>query len=384
MLAIESLSRDLNNLLQPLLVSAQLVAEITPPSRHILTIPSGERPGYRASLAQDGRSIENCRKHIQQLSTKLDEIDSACLSLEDTIYASVAPFNAMPTEIIEHIIHFAITTPKQAGRIVQLSLVCKLWNTLVFGMSELFVAPDWESWPDTFIAKWLSLSASRAITCEIPPSLVAFKSLVTSLPLLGSRITTLSIDVGNVDLGLFASLFDNYQALARLHSLTITGFYPQIDFSSASLPELDTLYTTESRVAIPTLPTLQNFGCRMYELEDFLSLLNVIGLCHSLQHVTLFISSLFVVNPMPTGKSWSTPDITHRSLTSLRFQGYSSGDTEFIRPYLRALGNFHLKGLELFDLGIATCKSILTELVSRASITCPLNDLSFDITRTQI
>ncbi|KAF8280598.1 hypothetical protein DL93DRAFT_1520691 [Clavulina sp. PMI_390] len=143
---------DLTKHLELLLGSLDCIHAISPPSSHVLRQPSMERPSTREFIALARKSISTCQMHVASISNILDRVLSICSNLDRSLHSCINPIESLPTELIQHIAEFAVESPSNCRRTLDLACVCKTWNTAIFSLSELFTDPDWVNWPADFVA----------------------------------------------------------------------------------------------------------------------------------------------------------------------------------------------------------------------------------------
>ncbi|KAF8309939.1 hypothetical protein DL93DRAFT_2230655, partial [Clavulina sp. PMI_390] len=289
------LAGDLTKQFELLLGSLDSIRAISPPSSHVLLQAPMERSSTRESIGLARESISTCRMQVAGLSQILDQILSICSNLDQDLHTCINPINSLPTELIQHVVGFAVESPSNCRLILDLACVCKTWNTAIFTLSELFVAPDLVKWPVEFVQKWLSRSAFRPFSCDLsqtPESHLLLPMFVQIVPLFYSRIRALHVQLSK-DFEQFTAIWVGVQT-PELEQLTVkshSAYEDELDLSKALLPKLKTLYVPSLRVIVPeATPFLQNFGCRMYCAEDFGAFSFSVNNSESLRHIALFAS----------------------------------------------------------------------------------------------
>ncbi|KAF8311106.1 hypothetical protein DL93DRAFT_1520486 [Clavulina sp. PMI_390] len=144
------LAGDLAKQFELLVGSLDSVSTISLPYSHVLLQAPMERPSTREAIALARKSISTCRMHAAGLSQTLDQIVSICSNLDQSLQRCLNPIESLPAELIQHIASFAVESPSNHRRILDLACVCKTWKVAMFSLSELFTAPDWVKWPIDF------------------------------------------------------------------------------------------------------------------------------------------------------------------------------------------------------------------------------------------
>ncbi|KAF8309938.1 hypothetical protein DL93DRAFT_2158128 [Clavulina sp. PMI_390] len=351
------LVEDLTKQFELLLGSLDCVRAISPPSSHVLRQPPMERAWTCESIALARKSISTCQMQVASFSNILNRALSICSNLDRSLHSCINPINSLPTELIQHVVGFAVESPSNCGRILNLACVCKTWNMAIFALSELFVAPDLVKWPVEYVQKWLSRSAFRPLYCNLrrahdaePPILISF---LQTLPLFNSRIRALHVRVDQ-DFEQFSALWVGVQ-MQELEHLTVMRFCSdkdELDLSKAVLPKLRTLYTPSLRVIVPpTTPFLRNFGCRMDCLKDIETCSTAVNNSEALLHVALFASSREVE---AMGQPLQEVTFFAPQIESLCLYGYFGGDYINMEPYLLVLSTLPIHTLELVRMDVPT------------------------------
>ncbi|KAF8302525.1 hypothetical protein DL93DRAFT_496014 [Clavulina sp. PMI_390] len=338
-------------------------------TQHVLALIPSERE--RASTTIKGRKgqVSDCKHRLEIAQQTLKELETLCTSVENGLDMCLQPIGGLPQELVQHIVYFAVESPRKARQIMTLSQVSRAWRDAVFTMPRLFVSPDW-GWAPNVLQSWLARAGTRPLHPYIALTDSDSESLLDKLskavtPQL-QRVQTLHIEVqGYFDSGFpssFSELFQRHP-LPLVETLIITGKGPgRISIDTDQSPRLRTLHS--SGIPIALLPegkhNLNSLGWRVQTIEDTKLLANAAASQTVPFHLTIYAhpsevidSSLMIEPESRTADCW-------RNVISLRLHGFCGRDSEQIGSLISQLEMPNLVSLELIELSYEVF-SILVE-----------------------
>ncbi|KAF8319787.1 hypothetical protein DL93DRAFT_2164452 [Clavulina sp. PMI_390] len=252
---------------------------------------------------------------------------------------------------------------------------------MVFGMSELFVSPDWLNWQDADIKIWVSRSRDLALdVCLIElgtwDGRYAVAQSLQTVAAFTSRIHSLQIKMPfSPKDNELASFFNSPSCFPALQVLVIhndNGIPMLLDLSK--LPLLRTLHVPYLALrAESSHGYFKELGCQVFDSADLASLVELVGCQTTSFHLTLFAN---MRDHMPAPLRASHNYITcWRWLSSLRLYGYNGRGDQHYGSLFCQLYAPHLQLLELvdmedytFDVIIATMPLITLQSVEKLII----------------
>ncbi|KAF8299288.1 hypothetical protein DL93DRAFT_2161100 [Clavulina sp. PMI_390] len=282
-------------------------------------------------------------------------------------------FGGLPLELMQHVIHFAIESPRDTSTIIKLSHVSQGLRSAITKMPELFVQANYQLWPASAIDEWCSRANSR-------PLVIAFKadidsdeanaiSKVKATHVEGSQLIYLKFGPKRArhatdgDAGVnswFARPLPLLRTLCysdtRRGSISLSFF----DLFPSNFPSLQSLYLPETSHLVVGGPfaRLQNLGILVCNTQSLQRFVQMIVNLQSLTHLTLYghpaeATELHDYTPNPIQ--------TMSSLLSLQMARYWGNDAENIDVILDSFTAPNLQILELIDCG----SRIITRLAAR-------------------
>src|ERR1700733_2902892 len=171
---------------------------------------------------------------------------------------SLPPIGMVPPELIRKIVVQTIEGPRAHRQIMCLSQVSKLWRDVVFGISALFTAANWEQWPISLVDAWCSRAKAQLLMIYMGRSLHTLAD--TSGGPYHALLKKVAVQIGQ--LAIFCNrrsspgairLFElRMPSLQRLSIWDADSVLEGIYIQSQNLPMLRVLKLRVSKAEIPT------------------------------------------------------------------------------------------------------------------------------------
>ncbi|KAF8320450.1 hypothetical protein DL93DRAFT_2164058 [Clavulina sp. PMI_390] len=325
-----------------------------------------ERKRAIGSINDLTAQVLECRQQVESLQSTLDEIRTLCVSAEGALGMCLNPVMALPAELIQHIARFVVEAPRKTKQIVTLAQVSRMWRSVIFDMSELFISPDW-TWAGKILEPWIARARGRLLEAHViirDESKVALTSLSPYL----SRLQRLYLVSEDAD----ALHQAGWQELILQHSMpVVTNIHlrgtvnKRLSIDPSKTPLLHTLHSVATPTAFASGENreadlrLQNLGWRVHSNEDFQRLTEAVALQNIDFHLTLFAHQR---SPLPDAfvLERRRPDLWSH-LSSLRIHGFVGRDAEFFGTLVQHLDAPNLRSVELVDITISVLKNNLND-----------------------
>ncbi|KAF8306972.1 hypothetical protein DL93DRAFT_2232400 [Clavulina sp. PMI_390] len=309
----------------------------------------------------DLASIDRTLIVVDDFTKLLAEMRALMCQVRNRTMLRNTSFGALPLELIQHIMDFAVESSRDTATIIKLSHISQWLRSALLGMNKLFVEADYRHWPATAIDEWCLRAGSS-------PLKIAFKAYphsdgtnvirkVKTNHLKKTQTIHLNVSAMKAreftdgDLGVPAWFA---QPLPLLRTLCYSDQRRNIPspyflrLHSSNFPSLQSLYLPDTPPSIigPPFAQLRNLGILVWNtqtLQQFVSLIANLG---SLTHLTLYAHTREVTELQ--GYT-SSPIQTLESLLSLRLTRYSDSDIDDIHVILESFNAPRLWTLEIIN-----------------------------------
>ncbi|KAF8316047.1 hypothetical protein DL93DRAFT_2166289 [Clavulina sp. PMI_390] len=329
-------------------------------AEHILTLIPTQRERASAAINVCKAEVSRCKQQLDATQQRLRELENLCISIENGLDTCLSPIGALPLELVQHIAHFTVESPRHARQIMVLSQVSPKWRAAIFTMSRLFVAPNW-GWAEDVLASWLSRTGTRLLHPYIAvddsdsgKSLDIFSQ--TILPYLHrTQSLHIKLDGYSKDSEFPSSFSEMFQSrsLPLLESLIITGQgLGKFSLNPDQTPHLQTLHSSGRPLVLLSeqKPVFNSLGWRVKSTEDVKSLAGAAASQTAPFHLTMYAHRSKTVDyRLTVGPELRAADCW-KHVTSLRLHGFRGRDQERIRSLFRQLEMVNLVSLELIEL----------------------------------
>lgn len=126
-----------------------------------------DRTAKRAEREQLANSISEVIEQIENVLPSLTKALENLVKMRKNVLSSFATIDALPPELIQHIVLCTVESPSDHAQILRLSQVSCHWRAVVHQMPSLFVSANWLKWPDELLDEWCSRAQSRPRTITL-------------------------------------------------------------------------------------------------------------------------------------------------------------------------------------------------------------------------
>ncbi|KAF8285321.1 hypothetical protein DL93DRAFT_2174424 [Clavulina sp. PMI_390] len=267
-------------------------------AQHVLTLTPSRRERASAAIKDRKDQVSDYKHRLEVARSSLTELETLCASVLNILDMCLHPIGALPQELVQHIAHFTVESPRSARQIMTLSQVCQTWRAAIFTMPKLFVSPD-RGWAPDVLNLWLARAGTRVPHSRISVTDSESQDIVDKVsqaitPYL-QRVQTLHVEVhGYTHDSSFPSSFSEIfrsHPLPLLESPIITDQGSgAIVLNSDQAPRLRTLYSSGRPIALLSggKLALRSLGWRVKSLEDIKTLATAAASQTNPFHLTIY------------------------------------------------------------------------------------------------
>ncbi|KAF8320451.1 hypothetical protein DL93DRAFT_2094355 [Clavulina sp. PMI_390] len=336
--------------------------------RHVWsTFDIPERKRAVESINSLTAQILECRQQIESFQITLDEIHNLCISTEGALAMCANPIAALPAELVQRVARFVVETPRKAKQITTLAQVSRTWRSIMFDISEHFVAPDW-TWNREALEDWISRARGRAIEAHVIVRDGSNEALASLSPYL-SRLQCLHLVSEDAEslhqAGWQEMIFQH--SMPMMTSINIAGVGNELMYIDPSqTPMLHTLHSVATPIAFGSSEEksinlrLRNLGWRVHNNADLQNLIDAVSLQTVDFHLTMYAHQNIPL-PAPFMLERRHPSCWNH-LASLRIHGFVNEDHQFFMSLVHYLDAPNLRSLELVDITLSVLRRFAAEL----------------------
>ncbi|KAF8306953.1 hypothetical protein DL93DRAFT_2088325, partial [Clavulina sp. PMI_390] len=256
-----------------------------------------------------------------------------------------------------------------------------VWRSVTFGITKLFVSPDWLNWSDLDIGIWTSKSGTRLLDGHLTDSRSQHRNkrresdalikAVQALTPFIHRLRSLKLDiVRSTDFITVQQLLSGHDAVAFPMLTTLVVRSTRLDdpanticIKLAILPLLNSLYVPNVSLRTEGRPScsINKLGWRVFDSHDLRALTTVLAQ----QRVPSLYLTIFAHETMQIRSPFESLEnsLAWSSLLSLRLHGVSGLDNEHAGSLFSQLQAPNLRRLELVEIDQAIFSILVAELV---------------------